>query len=263
MNRYLTSFFITLILYVGLAYALFMSFFNDNIKVKKAEPLKTISLNNIQLKKEIVKPKEVVKPKQIIEPKKVIEKKEIIKPKKVEPKKIKPKKIVKKKIVKKKVVKKKKPAKKPLQKKVIKKEIVKKIIPKKIEEVIEKPVEKQVESPGKEVVEKKIEKKVVSSIPQKQVNVKQDYLKKHLAQIRKHITNNVKYPKRAKRFNIQDVVKVKFTLLSNGQVKNIQILSGNKHLHKATINAIKKASSSFPRVSKDIDIIIPIEYKLI
>ena len=231
MNRYLNSFFITFILYVGFGYGLFTIFADENIKVKETEPLKTISLNHIELKKEVPKVKEIIKPK------------EIVKPKKVEPKKI---------------VKKKKPKKKPVKKAVKKKE-VKKVI----EEVVKEPVVKQVETPVQKIVEKKIEKKVIPTTQKKEVNVKQDYLRKHLLQIRTQIMKNVKYPKRAKRFNIQDVVKVKFTLLSNGKVENIKVLNGNKHLHKSAINAIKKASKSFPRVSKNIDIIIPIEYKLI
>ena len=231
MNRYLNSFFINFILYVGFGYGLFTIFADENIKVKETEPLKTISLNHIELKKEVPKPKEIIKPK------------EIVKPKKVEPKKI---------------VKKKKPKKKPVKKAVKKKE-VKKVI----EEVVKEPVVKQVETPVQKIVEKKIEKKVIPTTQKKEVNVKQDYLRKHLLQIRTQIMKNVKYPKRAKRFNIQDVVKVKFTLLSNGKVENIKVLNGNKHLHKSAINAIKKASKSFPKVSKNIDIVIPIEYKLI
>lgn len=242
MNRYLNSFFITFILYVGFGYGLFTIFADENIKVKETEPLKTISLNHIELKKEVPKVKEIIKPK------------EIVKPKKVEAKKIKPEKIIKKK----KVVEKKKPKKKPVKKAVKKKE-VKKVI----EEVVKEPAVKQVEKPVQKIVEKKIEKKVIPTTQKKEVNVKQDYLRKHLLQIRTQIMKNVKYPKRAKRFNIQDVVKVKFTLLSNGKVENIKILNGNKHLHKSAINAIKKASKSFPKVSKNIDIVIPIEYKLI
>ncbi|APW65796.1 hypothetical protein LPB137_07985 [Poseidonibacter parvus] len=88
-------------------------------------------------------------------------------------------------------------------------------------------------------------------------------MSKHLAQVRRHIIKNAKYSKRAKRLRIEDTVKVKFTLLSNGKVKNIQVLSGNKHLHKSAIKAVEKASVSFPKVSKSIDIIIPILYKLI
>ena len=77
MKRYLNSFFLTLLLYVGIAFTLFMMFNDKNIIVKETKPLKTISLKHIELIKEIKK-----------EPKKVVEKKEVIK-KKIEPKKVK------------------------------------------------------------------------------------------------------------------------------------------------------------------------------
>ena len=254
MNRYLNSFFITVFLYGSLAYGLFVVFEDKKIIHKETKPLKTISLNHVQIKKEVVKPKEIVEPK-----------KEIVKPKKVEPKKIvkkeKPKKkIIKKKVVKKKVVKKKIVNKKKIVKKKIEKKIEKKVIKKKIVE--QKVVKKVIEEPVLKPVKKEIVQKTVNK-EAKQVDIKKDYLSKHLAQVRRHIIKNAKYSKRAKRLRIEDTVKVKFTLLSNGKVKNIQVLSGNKHLHKSAIKAVEKASVSFPKVSKSIDIIIPILYKLI
>ena len=238
MNRYLNSFLITFFLYTGLAYALYIVFEDKKILIPKTQTIKTISLNHIELKKEIVKAK-------VLESKKV-EPKEIVKQKIV--KKTKPKKIVKKKIVKKKVIKK-----KVVKKKIVKKEIVKK--------VLEKPIE-AIENTVKESTKKVAVKESVKKVPLEK-SVKKDYLDKHLAQIRKHIMQNAKYSKRAKRLRIQDVIRVKFTLLSSGVVSNIQIIKGNKHLHKSAIKAIQKASAYFPKVSKNIDIVIPIEYKLI
>lgn len=233
MNRYLNSFLITFFLYTGLAYALYIVFEDKKILIPKTQTIKTISLNHIELKKDIVKAK-------VLESKKV-EPKEIVKQKIV--KKTKPKKIVKKKIVKKKVIK----------KKIVKKEIVKKVLKKPIE-----AIENTVKESTKKVAVKESVKKVAL-----EKSVKKDYLDKHLAQIRKHIMQNAKYSKRAKRLRIQDVIRVKFTLLSSGVVSNIQIIKGNKHLHKSAIKAIQKASAYFPKVSKNIDIVIPIEYKLI
>ncbi len=242
MNRYLNSFLITFFLYTGLAYALYIVFEDKKILIPKTQTIKTISLNHIELKKEIVKAKVLESKK--VEPKEIV--KEIVKQKIV--KKTKPKKIVKKKIVKKKVIKK-----KVVKKKIVKKEIVKK--------VLEKPIE-AIENTVKESTKKVAVKESVKKVPLEK-SVKKDYLDKHLAQIRKHIMQNAKYSKRAKRLRIQDVIRVKFTLLSSGVVSNIQIIKGNKHLHKSAIKAIQKASAYFPKVSKNIDIVIPIEYKLI
>lgn len=64
--RYFNSFFITLIIYLIIALSFFFMFANEKIIVKESEPLKKISLNHIELKKEIV---EISKPKKV-EPKK-------------------------------------------------------------------------------------------------------------------------------------------------------------------------------------------------
>ena len=261
MKRYLNSFFITLALYLIIAFALFVMFADEKIKAKKSESSKIISLNHIKLEKEVTKKKPVEK------------KQEDVKPKEVEAKKVEPKKVEKKKIIKK--VEPKKPKPKPKPKKIVKKKIVKKKVEKivkakKIKEIKKQEVAKTKNQKIEKVVEKKAssESKVTNTAKKtvstpKEVDVREDYLNQHLAQIRSYITKNVKYPKRARIMHIQDVVRVKFTLLKNGEVTNITILSGSKHLQKATIQAVENASSFFPRVSKDIVIIIPIEYKLI
>jgi len=248
MTRYLNSFLITFVLYAGVIFTFFTIFADDKILVKKEKPLqKTISLKHIELLP-IPKIEKVVDKK--LEKKEEIVKKE--EPKKLEPKKVEKKKIEKKKVVKK-VVKKKPKEKKP--KKVVKK---KKIIEKKI---VTKEI--PIEPISKDVVEKPIiEKPKTQQIVKEKIDVKQDYLAKHLRMIRNQIKKNVKYPKSAKRLNIQGIVRVKFTLHTNGKVDNIVILNGHSRLKKSTINAVKNAASSFPRVEKTITIELPIEYKL-
>ncbi len=245
MKRYLNSFLITLVLYSFVIFALFVVLADEKILLKKEKTLQqTISLQHIELiplpkiEKKVEKPKELIK--------------EIVK--KQEPKKIKPKKILKKKIVKKKIIEK--------PKKVMKRKSIKK------KETKVKKIEKQVQKePIKQEVIKKIvkEKTTNTKKPKKVVktDIKKDYLSKHLRMIRKQIKQNIRYPKSAKRLKIQGIVNIKFTLRSNGLVDNIVILNGHSRLKKSTIDAVKDAASSFPKVKKDITIQLPIEYKLI
>ena len=265
MTRYFNSFLITLVLYAGVIFAFFTLFADDKILIKKEKPLqKSISLKHIEL---MPIPKIEKKVEKVIE-KKVEKKEEIIKeePKKIEKKKIEKKKEIKKKVVKK--VEKKKIVKKKPKKKIVKKKVVKKVEKKKIVEKkkkIEKKIEKKVikkEPVSKPITEKTAVQKAKQQVVKEKIDVKQDYLAKHLSLIRKEIKSNVKYPKSAKRLNIQGIVRVKFTLHTNGKVDNIMILSGHARLKKATVNAVKNAASSFPRVGKTITIELPIEYKL-
>ena len=233
MKRYLNSFLITLVLYTGVIFALFTLFTNNKIIINKEKPLqKTISLKHIELVPIPKLEKKVEKVEKLIE-----------KPKEI--KKIEPKKVVKKKVVKK-------------PKKVVKKETIKKKAPKvkEVKEVKKEPIKKQIKKPQnteKIAKVKKVEK----------IDIKKEYLSKHLSLIRKYINQNVYYPKSAKRLKIQGIVKIRFTLNKNGNVNNIVILSGHSRLKKSTINAVKDAASSFPKVKKAITIELPIEYKLI
>jgi len=251
MMRYLNSFLITFFIYTSVIIAFITIFADDKIIIKKEKNLpQTISLRHVEL---MPVPK--------FEKKEELKKEE---PKRVEAKKIEPKKIEKKKVIKKKVVKKIE-KKKPKKKKDIKKKIVRKIEKKKVEKtVVKKEVLKETIITKPTIIAKpSIQKPIKQKVINEEKDVEQDYLDKYLRLIRNQIKQNVHYPKSAKRLKIQGIVNVKFTLRSNGKVDNIVILSGHSRLKKSTINAVKDAASSFPKIKKDITIQLPIEYKLI
>lgn len=144
------------------------------------------------------------------------------------------------------------------------------------------PIKKKIEKPKKENIQKKvvkepiivkvqnlsepkqntlIEEKQLTTKPQ--IDEKKEYLDKNLALIRSLINENVKYPSKAKKFSIEGIVVVKFKILEDGSVQNIQIIEGHALLRNSTIEAIEEASKSFPKSEISIEIQIPIEYKLI
>jgi protein TonB len=140
------------------------------------------------------------------------------------------------------------------KKQITKKEIKDSENPKKDSIVKEQIVQKHIQS-------EEIVKNQINDLPK--VDDKKVYLDKHLAQIRKLINQNIKYPKRARKLSIEGIVVVKFKINENGSIENITILEGHKFLQNATIEAIQEASKSFPKTNKSIEIQIPIEYKLI
>ena len=144
------------------------------------------------------------------------------------------------------------------------------------------PIKKKIEKPKKENIQKKvakepiiekvqnlsepkqntlIEEKPLNTKPQ--IDEKKEYLDKNLALIRSLINENVKYPSKAKKLSIEGIVVVKFKILEDGSVENIQIIDGHALLRSSTIEAIEEASKSFPKSEMSIEIQIPIEYKLI
>ncbi|MFY9074130.1 TonB family protein [Malaciobacter mytili] len=227
MKRYINSFFITLFLYI-VTIATFLSF-DKKIIVNEKEDTKKLSLNYVEIKEEKKVVKEEVKKEEPLIKEQVVKKEQPKIQKKKEP-------------IKKQV---KKEEKKPLKKEPIKKEVVKQI---------KQPEEK------KEVLKETKKENIVSKPALNQEKV---YIDKNLLLIRKLIQENIVYSKRAKRFNIQGVVKVKFKILKEGGVAEVVILQGHKLLQKSTIEAINSASKSFPKVPKDLIITLPVEYKLI
>ncbi|GGD37455.1 hypothetical protein GCM10012288_09500 [Malaciobacter pacificus] len=233
MKRYFGSFFLTLFIYLSAATTLFYVYSNSEFnKEKIEEPVKKISLNHVEIKPII--------------------KKEL--PKKEEIKKVQEK-IIKKEVVKKQIKPKVKP--KPKAKKVVKKTIKKEIRKQEVQKPVKKVVKEETITTPKPV----ISKKAINTVPK--VNAKQEFLNKHLSQIRNLINENIKYPKRARKLKIQGLVTVKFKILKDGKLGEIQIIDGNKFLRKSTIEAIKRAANNFPKTTTDIEIKIPIAYKLI
>ncbi len=228
MKRYLGSFFITAFIYFAFAGGFYYLYSTTEIKNKKDVSIKKISLNHVEIKSA---------PKEVQEVKKEIIKPKVKKENKVIKQKIKP--IKKKKIVKKRKLKTKKTVKSK---------------PKKVQKTIKTTQVPNINKPVKIV---KKQTPVIKKDPKK------EFLKKHLSEIRALINKNIKYPKRARKLNIQGIVSVKFKILKNGKLGEIQILSGHKFLKKSTIQAIKNASINFPKTTTDIDIKIPISYKLI
>lgn len=231
MNRYFSSFFITTILYLVISFFLFYMF-ADTVIIKEEPKEIKISLKQIVEKQEpalVVEPVEEVPSKTEIVEQNIEPLVEIPTP-------------IKKKIE------------KPKKEKVIEKKIVEKQDSKPIQEV-----EKVVNTT---VVEKTtVEEKTVQSKPM--IDDKKDYLDKYLAQIRDLINKNVKYPSKAKKLSIEGIVIVKFKILEDGTVQNIEIIDGHKFLQTSTIEAIEEASKNFPKTNQSIEIQVPIEYKLI
>lgn len=156
----------------------------------------------------------------------------------------------------------------PIKKKIekIKKEdnLDNKIVEKK---QIEKPIEnKQITA---DTTQKNIEvtNEIVKNSQHSEINQSKndskEYLDRNLTLIRSLINENIKYPSRAKKLSIEGIVVVKFKILANGTVENIEIIEGHAFLKASTIDAIEEASKKFPKSNSNIDVQIAIEYKLI
>ena len=251
MNRYVSSFIATALLYVTLL-ATFLYGYKEpkTLESKNKKSEQNVRFTVVSQKLEKSKPKKVEKPREIVkkaEPKKVIKK---IEPKKIV-KKIKSKKVEPKKVVEK-IVKKIKP------KKIIKEKIVKK---KEIKKVVKKEVVKQNQ---KQQIKKTINKDKITK--NENINKQKELDKRiYLTKIKETISKNKSYPRSAIRRGIEDDVEICLTISPNGELLSFKIVEGNRIFSKSIKKSLDK---SFPmKPKKDIflsnlDLSLTISYKL-
>jgi len=127
------------------------------------------------------------------------------------------------------------------------KEIIKQKSRKRIKQK-SKPIKKQniIVKPKPKLIKTQIKKtKSLSQITTNKINTQQTKIaqKQFYDKLKRIINKNKSYPKKAIKRDIQGVVKVSFIPQSNGNVKDIQIISGKRVFKKSVIKAIK---NSFP-----------------
>ena len=223
-HRFIISLLGTILLYASVG-LLFFYLLNQTIGTEQKPQEKIITFTLSEYKPEVIPPVEVPIEEPIKEEKvkPIVEEKPIIEEPKPVPvvEEVSSEPIIEKLITKpvvKKVVKKKTIKKKQIKKKVVKNKSLKKRVPKR------KTITK------KAYRKKKVSKKQAS--PAKK--------NKFLNQLRAKISRNKMYPRIAQRRGMQGSVKVRFTILRNGHVSNIEI-TGKKVFHKSARKAIKQA----------------------
>ena len=241
MIRHSSSFFISLIFHMFLFSSLFYAYkylpiFKDKEPEKKVcVKLSCIVESKVPLKQEVIPvPK---KPKPI---KKIIKK---------ELKKILPKKVIVKK------------------EKILTVPIIKKIILPKEEmpQIIEKPKEVVQKIVKNEQVETLQEEKIIvdNYEPTEQKSIQEEYMDNHIQEIVKLLSNNLYYPRRARKRGITGEVVVKFQLSTQAKVTFSKVIqSKNEILSRAAIKTIEDLSGKFPKPSEELILEVPISYYL-
>lgn len=218
MNRYIKSFSLAAILYIGIFVSFLYSFENESTlqnKQIKSEELVKFTIIQESAPKHIEKAV-VKKQKTIIQ--KVVKKEKTTK-------KSKP------------IVKKKKEIIKKVAKKIVKKQIIEKV----------KHVKKIVHKKSETIVKKQI-KKNSSKIVNNKNNLEDIHRKKMIQQqyytsIKEAINKNKSYPRVAVKRGIERIVKIKFTISKLGELVSFSVVEGKRIFKKSISNAVH---SSFP-----------------
>ena len=100
-----------------------------------------------------------------------------------------------------------------------------------------KQEKKELQESQKEKEKQEAQSKI-SQIVEDEKEVKR---REFIAQLLEKINSNKSYPNSARRRGLEGEVDIRFTLLEDGNVKNIEILSGKSIFKKATIQAIQNS----------------------
>lgn len=105
-----------------------------------------------------------------------------------------------------------------------------------------------------------------SSLPKQTVqpkNLQKEYIQTNLTAIRKLLQENLFYPLSARKRGIQGEVMIKFSLLKNGEIKEIIVTKESKEiLNDAAVKTVESLSKKLPLPADDLILEVPIKYKL-
>jgi len=162
-----------------------------------------------------------------------------------------------------------------VKKKELKKELIKprverkKKVPlskvKKKSQIKEKPV-KSLASPlldapqkTESIVEEKVQTKAVAP----PLTAQKMYVKENLAEIIELLRENLYYPRRARKRGIEGEVILKFKLATTAEVSDVKVVSSKSDiLSRGAIRTVEDLSFKFPKPSEELDLKVPIFYKL-
>jgi len=236
MNRHTPSFLVSVLVHISFGALIFLLYKSATvISAKKEEKKVCIHLQTLQTTTSAVIPKKIVVPKKMTT---------IPKVKTVEHK-----------------IKKKKEEKK---KKVFHKKVVKqKIVPKKEKHTEAIPSVKKTE-PKKEIVEEEIPQIVpVQQVQRVEKTPTELYVDENLQKISQLLSDNLYYPRRARKRGIEGVVNVDFTLSTEAVVSEINVVSsGSDILSRAAIKTLEELSGEFPHPRETLRLSVPINYSL-
>ncbi len=272
----ISSFTLSILTHAAILLAIFFAYqgYKHTVQSKETAQEKYICIQTKQFVAPTPKKEKEHKKKRVTKPKKSQEK-----PKKVEKKEKKHKKVIKKQTTKKKRTLQEEPK---LQKKTEKKKESKTQETKEKEikeQKCEQEVKKRVKEKPDEIIPAKLpeEPKPAPQVQQKPKSAQpspvttpvvkkeysKEYIDKNLAKIRELIQENIYYPRKARRRNIEGKVVLRFTITTAGTIQNVQVVSS---AHNILTHAAKQVlimiEDELPKPKEEIEITLPLTYTL-
>ena len=148
-----------------------------------------------------------------------------------------------------------------------KKEVVKKIIQKPlivpvVKEIVEPEVEPEI------VYVEEVEEELTEAVPvepqeEQEVPQEERYMDEHIREIVRLLSENLYYPRSARKRGVVGEVIVKFCLAKDATVSSIEVISSeSKILSRAAKKTIEDLSGEFPKPPEELVLHVPIKYEL-
>lgn len=130
-----------------------------------------------------------------------------------------------------------------------------------LQEIDTEAVEEEIIEPDTTVENKEVV--TTQSEEEKAVAREEQYISEHIKEIVKLLSENLYYPRSARKRGIVGKVLVKFSLSSDATVSSIEVLSSKSEiLSRAAIKTIEDLSGEFPKPHEELILHVPIEYEL-
>lgn len=148
--------------------------------------------------------------------------------------------------------------------------IVKKIVPKPLSVPVVKEEIKPLEEP-EEIYIEPIKEEVLSSeefvnAPSQEEQAiahEQEYMDENIKQIVRLLSDNLYYPRSARKRGVVGEVVVKFSLATDATVSSVEVVSSKSEiLSRSAIKTIENLSGDFPKPQEKLTIHVPIKYEL-
>ena len=136
------------------------------------------------------------------------------------------------------------------------------VIKEEIKPIIE-PQEVYIEPVKEEVVEDDIEIVAVESQEEQTIRQEEEYMDEHIKEVVRLLSENLYYPRSARKRGVVGEVIVKFRLSVDAKAHSIEVVSSKSEmLSRAAKKTIEDLSGEFPKPSEELVLHVPINYEL-
>ncbi len=131
------------------------------------------------------------------------------------------------------------------------------------EAVVDTEAKELIVTPEVPVVLSPAAQQPIDAPPAEEMTPEDAYIKAHISEIMALLRKNLYYPRMARKRGIEGKVLVRFELLQNGEIRNIEVVESERDiLARAAVTTIERLEGKFPLPDETLVLNVPIMYQL-